>query len=225
MRALLTFRIFKYVLVLTNSLTMLSGLILLGLGLTGLAKADDRFGIIGTGAFATLTAIGFLACLLSALGIVGALKEHIRSLKAFFALLLIILVLQFTVGIVAMTHAGEVSNTLTRVWSQAAVNNPRAIVYLETKFECCGLRNVTDMAVPPDCASNPSFGFQSPCLAKAFADARANMAGLGSAAIVLTLFQLVGLVSSAVLFVKLSREATAGADDFAAGGKYVGGTI
>ena len=105
------------------------------------------------------------------------------------------------------------------------MSNNKTIVYLEARFKCCGLRNATDFAVPPDCSTSSQFGYQEGCLQKAIDSAKGNIAAIGSAAIVLSLFELVGLISSMVLFIRLTKEALAGADDFAIGGKYIGGTI
>ncbi|RKP17269.1 hypothetical protein ROZALSC1DRAFT_24372, partial [Rozella allomycis CSF55] len=143
--ALFTFRVFKYILVVTNLITLLSGLLLIGGGITGLAVQDDRTGVATQSIFGGLIGIGFLACIISTLGIVAAVKEHIKSLKIFFGLLCAIFLIQVIIGSVALSRASDVERAVEQ-------------------FKCCGFKNITELAVPTDCSTDANFGFQRPCM-------------------------------------------------------------
>ncbi|EPZ31230.1 hypothetical protein O9G_005200 [Rozella allomycis CSF55] len=199
--ALFTFRVFKYIL--------LSGLLLIGGGITGLAVQDDRTGVATQSIFGGLIGIGFLACIISTLGIVAAVKEHIKSLKIvnlyalnfkFFGLLCAIFLIQVIIGSVALSRASDIERAVEQVW-KASIK----------------------LAVPTDCSTDANFGFQRPCMLVMKQQVFSHLDAIGSVAITMAFFQVLGLAASAVLFIKLQKEAVLGADAFAAGGKYMGG--
>ena len=57
----------------------------------------------------------------------------------------------------------QVENAVDVAWDKAYRTRPRIIRDIENEYSCCGFRNITDRAVPPNCAHNTYFGWDKPC--------------------------------------------------------------
>lgn len=161
----------KYVLCIFNFIIFLAGSTVLAIGIwlavdknsfIGLSKivpSDQlqnftRPGVIEQVSY-ILIAIGALMFLVSFLGYCGALRESQCMLTTYGILLLIILILEITVGCLAViykTKAEEetkniLKSTLAKYYNQSAENGDAITVAwdsLQVSLHCCGVDNYTD---------------------------------------------------------------------------------
>lgn len=153
-----------YVLVL-NALTAVAGLVLLGLGVYTLIKADVL--LYSKAIPITLIVAGGLTFLVSFVGCFGAASESRPILYSYFAVLLLLVITQAILGIVTIVNQDKIDNFLDSAWQDAYDRHPRVIRDIQNEFSCCGFRKPTDRSVPktkPDsCQNSPYFGYDTPC--------------------------------------------------------------
>ncbi|KAJ3010782.1 Leukocyte surface antigen cd53 [Thoreauomyces humboldtii] len=212
-----SFMLIKNLMLTVNFLSMLAGIILIGGGAyLGTLAGHSGAGLINLGGTISTAAIaiGVIVTIVSFLGCAGSANEKGMLLKTYFALLIILVILEVSVGIAAYAKRNSIEDGLEAAWTAAyATGNStlghRALIQVEDTFDCCGYANVTDMAVPEDCAT--FFGYTEGCKAAVKGGLNGSFGAIGGAGLVIGLIEIIGLIGSAVLFKKISqREAAAG---------------
>ncbi|XP_061468947.1 tetraspanin-6-like isoform X1 [Rhineura floridana] len=102
-------------------LKLISGVVLLCIGVSIQVKLRDTFVVVNdaaSGVPVIITVIGTLVVIVSAFGAVALLKQSPKMIKLFTGMLLALLILEIIVGATAYTYRG--------------------------KFQCCGAENYTD---------------------------------------------------------------------------------
>jgi ABC-type transport system involved in multi-copper enzyme maturation permease subunit len=129
-------RCIKYSLFSFNIFLLVAGILLLILG--GVAATLGIGGsIINLPQVAIgIVVIGILVIILSVLGCCGARTERRSLLVIYFILLLMIFIVQLSLGIASLVYAGSVSDGVTAGWNQVS-NDTRT--QIEGTFGCCGL--------------------------------------------------------------------------------------
>ncbi|EGF80794.1 hypothetical protein BATDEDRAFT_24689 [Batrachochytrium dendrobatidis JAM81] len=217
----------KNLLLLINFLSMLAGLILIGAGgYINTNSAEDIVGLSGSIAVASIV-IGCIVTIISFLGCFGAANEKGVLLKTYFALLIILVILEISVGAAAYAKRDEMNTSIDIAWHNAAQGpNNSTIVGIEKlvwinelacsatilddfkyNFDCCGFYNTTDAVVTPDCVlKTPN---STGCHDQLTATLKGSLSTIGAAGLALGLVELIGLIFSVVLFRKIASKETA----------------
>lgn len=188
----------KNILVFVNFLAMLGGVLMMAYGIQILYSRGDMF-LMGSVA-TTGIILGVLTAFVSFLGCCGATNEKGILLKIYFALLMVLVVLQIVAGSVAA--ATKVSSLSDNVWTTMYNKNDSSILSVEYRFQCCGFTSVTDRAVPSNCVSE--LGFTVSCYNTIMYTLKSNVGSLAAAALTLGLVQLMGLIFSFIMFRKMA---------------------
>lgn len=169
-------------------------------------KGDDIINLSGTIAAGACT-IGVLVTVVSFFGCFGAANEKGVLLRTYFALLIILMVLELSVGIAAYVKKDEIPNLLGDAWIKSVSDNSttslRGIIQIENTFKCCGFNDINSYAVPADCAIVN--GWTRPCfytVTSTMVDSLNIIAGSG---VGIAVIQLIGLIFSAFMFVKIAK--------------------
>ncbi|KAH6569766.1 hypothetical protein BASA61_004660 [Batrachochytrium salamandrivorans] len=198
----------KNLLLLINFLSLLAGLILVGAGgYINTNSAEDIVGLSESIAVASIV-IGCIVAIISFLGCFGAANEKGVLLKTYFALLLILVILEISIGAAAYAKRDEVSNSLDVAWhSSFSSGRNTTIAGIEKLLNCCGFSNVTDAAVSPIC--HPPSNITVSCSQQLTATLKGSLSTIGAAGLALGIVELVGLIFSVVLFRKIASKENA----------------
>ncbi|XP_026095751.1 tetraspanin-10-like [Carassius auratus] len=173
--------IFKYLLVTSNLLFTVLGLVTLVVGLWGLINkesfAQEKISGIGTDPMLLFCFLGLVLALLSLMGCVGALRENMCLLQTFSAAVLVLVVLQVLVAVVLYSLQGQIVEYLRSGMLAAMVRyqddlDLRFITdEIQTGLQCCGADTYRDWeinvyfncsapgvqacGVPPSCCIDP----------------------------------------------------------------------
>ncbi|KAJ3076679.1 Leukocyte surface antigen cd53 [Podochytrium sp. JEL0797] len=205
------FTLVKNLLLFINFLSLLAGVILIGGGayIQVNAGMDDLIGLSGTTAAAAI-GIGCVIVAVSFFGIFGAANEKGMLLKTYFALLLLLVVFEISLGIAAYVKSDAVEDLLQTAWINSVTSqNAQSLAniqHVERVFQCCGFRNVTQYAVPENCATSQSLNFQVPCVESVKNSLQGSLATIGGTGLALGFVELIGLVFSVLLFVKIAQK-------------------
>ncbi|KAJ3030807.1 UNVERIFIED_CONTAM: cd63 antigen [Siphonaria sp. JEL0065] len=205
------FTLVKNLLLFINFLSLLAGVILIGGGayIQVNAGSDDLIDLSGSTAAAAI-GIGVLITAISFFGIFGAANEKGMLLKTYFGLLLLLVIFELGVGIAAYVKSDAVEDLLQTSWINSVTsNNPQSlnnIQHVERVFQCCGFRNVTQYAVPANCATPQSFNYKVPCIDSVKHALQGSLATIGGTGLALGFIELIGLVFSVLLFVKIAQK-------------------
>jgi hypothetical protein len=187
--------------ILTNTLTTLASLILIGLGLYEFASPEVRF-YSNVIPLATVS-LGVLVFLISVTGCFGAIAESRPILVTYFVVLLILVIAQVIAAIVTLVDSQNVERILDTAWEKAYQQHPAIIRDIEDEYACCGFKNTTDRAVPkrtPDsCIKSPWFGYDKPCLASLENSYMRHQTMLAVWGIILAIIQILALISAYLL--------------------------
>lgn len=147
----------KYLLLLTNLVFSVMGLMVLGLGVWGLISkesfAQEKIGSIGTDPMLIIMTVGFVLTVLCLSGCVGALRENCCLLKLFCAAVIVLLAAQVLVAIMAYSLQGEIGSYLRSGMLAAMVGyqddlDLRFITdEIQTNLQCCGADTYRDWEI------------------------------------------------------------------------------
>ncbi|KAJ3088496.1 hypothetical protein HK102_008606 [Quaeritorhiza haematococci] len=115
------FMFIKNLLLLINFLSMLAGLMLVGVG-TYMQTRDDPEDIVSLSGSVAISAIiiGIIVSIISFLGCFGAANEKGMLLKTYFALLILVILFQIGVGSAAYAKKDELPGLLEKSWESAS---------------------------------------------------------------------------------------------------------
>ncbi|XP_016307059.1 tetraspanin-10 [Sinocyclocheilus anshuiensis] len=173
--------ILKCLLVTSNLLFTVLGLVTLVVGLWGLINkesfAQEKISGIGTDPMLLFTFLGFILALLSLMGCVGALRENMCLLRNFSAVVLVLVVAQVLAVVVLYSLQGQIEDYLHSGMLAAMVRyqddlDLRFITdEIQTGLQCCGADTYRDWGinvyfncsapgvqacgVPPSCCIDP----------------------------------------------------------------------
>ncbi|XP_067283558.1 tetraspanin-10, partial [Pseudorasbora parva] len=173
--------ILKYLLVTSNLLFTVLGLVTLAVGLWGLINkesfAQEKISGIGTDPMLLFAFLGLVLALLSLTGCVGALRENMCLLRTFSATVLLLVVAQILVAVMLYSLQGQIVEVLRSGMLAAMVRyqddlDLRFITdEIQTGLECCGADTYRDWeinvylncsapgvqacGVPPSCCVDP----------------------------------------------------------------------
>jgi len=140
-------QIVKKVLLLSNILVAIFGLILIIVG--GVAAGGQINALTSTTLASGLIVIGFLIMIVAVIGCWGAMKENKILLYIYFALLIFFAIVEFSVGIAAYVKHDDLPMVASNAWTALYNVDTTGIFDIEKNFQCCGWTNVSDRAVPP----------------------------------------------------------------------------
>lgn len=196
-------QVVKYLILAINAVSLFAGILLIVVG-AYIANADrDVTGITSNYLPTGLLCLGSFIGAISLLGCFGAHKEISGVLKLYFLLLCILVFFQIVIGAIAFVKQREADVTLDNQWSNAVRLDPGMVQDVEKLFGCCGFANVTDRAVPETCATDQKIDVSCKgAVTAAFLD---NLKTVGITGFVMGLFELFGLIFSAVLFTRIRK--------------------
>ncbi|KAI9011183.1 Tetraspanin/Peripherin [Gaertneriomyces semiglobifer] len=228
----------KNLLLLINFLSLLAGLILIGGGaylISSSSSAEEAIVNIGGTLATAAIVIGVIVTIVSFLGCFGAANEKGMLLKTYFALLILLVILEISVGAAAYSKRNSIGDAIEDTWTKAytdyrATGNGRSIMTVQVTFNCCGFANTsapTDgfyggMVVPqplldgsgeviPSSTCETLLDTTTPCQQAVIGSVNGSLGTIGAAGLVIGIIELIGLVFSAILFKRISqREEAAG---------------
>ena len=133
----------------------------------------------------------------------------------YFGVVLVFVLVEFCLGIAAYAKKGNMDDIASQSWTLLYDSDRGAIEDIEVTFSCCGWSNVTDRAVPPLNTTDinyciikyPTFAGK-PCTSAVVATLQASIAVAGGAAIAIALIQIISLLFSLYLFLKIPKQQT-----------------
>lgn len=156
----------------------------------------DIIGLGSTIAVASIV-IGIIIAVVSFLGCFGAANEKGMLLKSYFALLILLVILELGVGFAAYGKRDTVESLLATTWhATAAGPNNASLIQIENLFKCCGYETMNSSAVPLDCQA--VYHYTVPCKDQVTLALEGNLATIGGAAISIGVIEIVGLIFSMV---------------------------
>ncbi|KAJ3306695.1 hypothetical protein HDV03_004326 [Kappamyces sp. JEL0829] len=170
--------------------------------------SDDITGLTHGVASASI-AIGAIVSIISFLGCFGAANEKGLLLKTYFALLVVLIILEVSVGAAAYAKRNEIPAQLDDAWiylAQDPVHNS-TLLGIEKQFNCCGFSSTVNYAIPTNCED--VYGFHISCQAKLEQSIEGSLNTIGGGGLAIGLIELVGLVFSVIMFRKISRKENA----------------
>ncbi|XP_067227617.1 tetraspanin-10 [Chanodichthys erythropterus] len=149
--------ILKYLLITSNLLFTVLGLVTLVVGLWGLINkesfAQEKIGGIGTDPMLLFTFLGLVLALLSLTGCVGALRENMCLLRTFSAAVLLLVVVQVLAAVIVYSLQGQIVEYLRSGMLAAMVRyqddlDLRFITdEIQTGLQCCGADTYRDWEI------------------------------------------------------------------------------
>ncbi|XP_059193166.1 leukocyte surface antigen CD53-like [Centropristis striata] len=162
---------------------------------------------------------GIIITCVSFLGFLGALKENRCLLLTFFLVLFFLMLVELTAACLLLMYESEigkmVNDDLTKGLARAkekAGNSTNEWDVLQTQFDCCGVRNVSDWGnkIPASCcvescdSPNPTYRKMG-CLEKMKTSFEENFLTTGISVIVLCIIEVLGMCFAMTLFCHISR--------------------
>jgi len=204
------FMFVKNLLLVINFLSLLAGILFIAGGAYIKSQSSDENLLNITSAIAGWSvAIGVTVTIVSFLGCFGAANEKGMLLKTYFALLLLLVILEIGIGIAAYAKKDDVDGLLNASWRDAFATDggQQSIKAVQNTFQCCGYANVTDMAVPASCATDPNTRKDVPsCRTLATAALQGSLNSVGGAGVALGIIELIGLIFSVILFRRIASK-------------------
>ncbi|XP_067620641.1 CD63 antigen [Eurosta solidaginis] len=162
----------KYVLLLFNLVFLITGIILICVGVAVAAVFSGYDSVLASSFFSIptfLIVIGVFVIFISFFGCWGALKENYCLVLIFSILLGLIFILELAAGIsgyVLRSDASEMIETslkkAMKAYNSSVPNDPYTVTwdYVQEQFNCCGVTNYTDWkqfngSLPLSCCSIP----------------------------------------------------------------------
>lgn len=149
--------IFKYLLVTSNLLFTVLGLVMLVVGLWGLINkesfAQEKISGIGTDPMLLFAFLGLILALLSLMGCVGALRENMCLLRIFSVAVLLLVVAQVLAVVVLYSLQAQITEYLRSGMLAAMVRyqddlDLRFITdEIQTGLQCCGADTYRDWEI------------------------------------------------------------------------------
>jgi len=130
---------FKVILYILNTLFLMLGIAILGLGAWAVAEGE-QYSITTTVAVSVIV-LGAVIFLISFFGCFGTWKVNKCILYTYAFLLLAILIILLVIGIVAFLNEDFLKGLASDGWNDSS-NDTRSLI--ETRFNCCGFHNTTD---------------------------------------------------------------------------------
>ncbi|RKO97439.1 hypothetical protein CXG81DRAFT_25214 [Caulochytrium protostelioides] len=204
------FMFVKNLLLLINFLSLLAGLILIGGG--GYLNAHEMnsafSGLVHSIAAAAIC-IGVIVALISFVGCFGAANEKGMLLRTYFALLCIVVILEIGVGAAAIARKDSINSLLVTYYDgQAARTDGGSLVEVGTALKCCwygqgSAPGTCDAPALAEFASQNCFSYIEDSLTS-------SLATIGGAGVAIGVIEVVGLIFSAVLFVRIAKRDRSG---------------
>ncbi|XP_044730906.1 CD151 antigen-like [Chrysoperla carnea] len=170
----------KYVLHLYNMVFVITGAIVLGIGIWTILEKHQYISLLSSGTYAAaayiFVAAGSLVLIVALLGCCSVLKENRPLLISYIFLLLFIFLLEAMVGIMSYIYReqlnAELEQTLNTTFLESYAIDPhrtKAIDLMQQEYKCCGAirfedweysqafkENKTKYPTPDSCCKTPS---------------------------------------------------------------------
>lgn len=225
----------KYLLFIFNLLFVVSGVIILSVGITIKAYYSDYELFLDDQYFSTpnlLIAIGSIIFVIAFFGCCGAVKENFCMTITFSTLLILIFVLEFAAGISGYVLRNQTADFLTEKLNESLHKyNPNKVDHItklwddiQTQFHCCGVHNYTDWLnvtnnqLPMSCCgpqhgllgnsscnSNTITLYQKGCVEQFGNFVEENAVTIGSVGLGLAFVQFLGIIFSCHLSRQIKR--------------------
>ncbi|XP_018524062.1 leukocyte surface antigen CD53 [Lates calcarifer] len=213
----------KYTMCIANFLCFMCGVAVLGFGVFMMVnvRVEALTPTLASFSVANMLLIsGIIITCVSFLGFLGALKENRCLLLTFFLLLFFLMLVELTAACLLLMFEGEIATLvkddlnkgLTKAKSGNSTKEMNDWNLIQTKFDCCGVDNVTDWGdkVPESCckeicnASDPKYR-EKGCLVKLKTMFEENFLTTGISVIVLCIIEVLGMCFAMTLFCHISR--------------------
>jgi len=209
----------KYLLFIINFCLVITGIIILSVGLTVQGVYHGVHGFLDANYFSIpklLIAIGVIIFIVAFFGCCGAIKENYCMVLTFSVLMITIFILELSAGISGYVLRNEAA-VMLRSNLKRTMADYTNYTYISTlwdevqrDFQCCGLDEPKDWmdqptkGIPVSCCKIESGtidsinctvtnAFQQGCLNKLSVYVKEHAVSLGAAGVTLALFQLVGV--------------------------------
>lgn len=190
----------KFLLMLINFLTMVSGVLLLGLSIFGMTAQARATSLYSSGVPLGVLILSIFLIAISAMGFYGTTHAHSITLQTYLAVVMIIFIAQIVLGSIALARAGQVNEIIYDAWEEAYVRHPDAIQRIEKAFQCCGYSSILDRPVPDDCSKDRAFGYIESCRDKIVPAAKDVLRGIGSFLMIIALIEAVAVFLALLLY-------------------------
>ncbi|XP_071830938.1 tetraspanin-4-like isoform X2 [Apostichopus japonicus] len=219
-------RVIKYLLFLFTFLFVITGIILLSLGIAlhtnehAYAELLPSFPFLNVGNL--LIVVGVLVFIVSFAGCFGAMRESRCLLSVFIISLVVIFILEMLVGALGYANRNKVksfvTNDLKHGLDQYEENESYKAAWdeIQSKLMCCGVEKpddwylnstFTENSVPDSCCLEMKVGcgrdgsgtFTTGCKEAMTTTLEANLSGVAAGGIIIALFEIVGFTFGIVL--------------------------
>ncbi|XP_059140731.1 tetraspanin-36-like [Physella acuta] len=179
--------------------------------------------------------VSVVMCIIGILACIAAFKNNKVLLSVFFCLILLVFVGEVLAGVLGYIYRKKVEGILEDDLMEAIdkyniLVNKEQIDYMQTEFECCGVRNATDWEksaywkqnhtkeVPLSCCKtdignatcSPILGsstiFNKGCLNELNDQFRKNLVYIATSVVFLAVIQLLALISTCILVCRTRSE-------------------
>jgi len=203
------FMFVKNLLLLINFMSLLAGIILIAGGAYIKSSSGGTQIMSITGAIAGwAVAIGVIVTIVSFLGCFGAANEKGMLLKTYFALLMILIILEIAIGAAAYTKKDQVEGLVESAWRDAFKSEATrsSIRGVENMFNCCGYSTIHDAPGSDNCADRYKPDEPPSCRDLVIATLKGSLNSVGGVGIAMGIIQLIGLIFSAILFRRIASK-------------------
>jgi len=153
-----------------------------------------------------IVVLGVFIMGLAFLGCCGAYCQSRVLMAIYFAIIVIIFIIQISLAIAATAYNKDVDNWVTTGWNKADNVSKN---WVETQFKCCGLKNITDFSGSICNTPNNNTAPTAPPAAGCFYAVSDYIEGklriVEVAAGVIGAFEIIGFVFSCILCTQLPR--------------------
>ncbi|KAJ8023470.1 Tetraspanin-9 [Holothuria leucospilota] len=228
-------RVIKYLLFLFTFVFVVTGIILLSLGIALHTKEQAFAVLLPTFPFLNvgnlLIAVGIIVFLVSFLGCFGAMRESRLLLLLFIGFLLLIFILEMAIGGLGYRYRNEVTDFVTDDLKDGLMQYMNDTSYMEawdqiqSELMCCGVvhpddwyRNSTfkqnqvpDSCCKPEnihpmCGRDGSAVYNQGCKQVMIIALQSNLAGVAAGGIIIALFEVLGMVCACLVLVSIRRD-------------------
>jgi hypothetical protein len=183
----------KFLLMLINFLTLLSGVLLLALAIYGMTAQARTTNLYSSSVPTWILVLSIFLIIASVMGFYGTTKENTNALRTYLGLVMVLFAVQLILGAIALARVNQIGAMMFDAWDDAYVKNPDTIRRIERAFQCCGYASLLDRPVPEDCSVNRAFGFVEPCQQKVVSTGKDVLKAIGTTLMIVAILEALAM--------------------------------
>jgi len=186
---------YRALLFILNTLFLVSGVLLIALGAYALTHYVD--GVSESNLTIALIVLGSLVAIVSLFGCIGVSFKSRGMLKAYFAFVLVFMLVQIAVGITAYIYRDDIPIYASENWGKLTDTGKQDI---ERAFVCCGWADPTDRPSP---TCTDVYGYTDGCEVAVNQSISDNLYIIGATAIAVGALELIVAIFACCLIQRI----------------------